>query len=87
MNNKSISRILWKRKASTIANLFEEEKEEDPIVNKIGVNHFRHPVINPPFFMSVKIMDKIAHCCLIDGSFGLKRNVKNHHGRARIIMY
>jgi hypothetical protein len=31
-------------KSSTIANLSEEEKEEDYIVNKVGVNNFRHPV-------------------------------------------
>jgi hypothetical protein len=53
-------------KASTIANLFEE----DSTVNKIGINNFRHPVKNPPFFISVKIMDKIAHCFLIDNSLG-----------------
>jgi ribonuclease HI len=57
-------------KASTIANLFEEEKEEDSIVNKVGVNNFRHPVKNPPFFISKENMDKIAHCCLIDGGSG-----------------
>jgi hypothetical protein len=54
-------------KASTIANLSEEEKEEDTTVNKLGVNNFRYPVKNPPFFISVKIMDNIAHCFLIDG--------------------
>jgi hypothetical protein len=27
-------------KASTIANLSEEEKEEDSFVNKVGVNNF-----------------------------------------------
>jgi hypothetical protein len=57
-------------KDSTIANLSEEAKEEDSIVNKVGVNKFRHPVKNPPFFISVKIMDKIAHCCLIDDGSG-----------------
>jgi ribonuclease HI len=54
-------------KASTIANLCEETKEEDPTVNKIGVNNFRHLVKNPPFFIFVKIMDKIAHFFLING--------------------
>jgi hypothetical protein len=57
-------------KASTIDNLSEEVKEEDSSVNKVGVNNFRHPVKNPPFFISVNIMDKIAHCCLIDGGSG-----------------
>jgi hypothetical protein len=31
-------------KVSTISNLFEESKEEDSIVNKIGVNNFKNPV-------------------------------------------
>jgi hypothetical protein len=57
-------------KVSTIANLFEESKEEDSNVNKIGVNNFRKHVKNTPFYISVKIMDKIAHCCLIDGGSG-----------------
>jgi len=57
-------------KASTIANISEEAKEEDSIVNKIGVNNFRHLVKNPPFFISVKIMDNIAHCYLIDNGLG-----------------
>jgi len=25
---------------------------------------------NPPFYVSMKIMDKISHCCLIDGGSG-----------------
>jgi hypothetical protein len=57
-------------KISTIANLFEDSKEEDSTINRIGVNNFRNPVKNPPFYISVKIMDKIAHCCLIDGGSG-----------------
>jgi hypothetical protein len=55
---------------STIANLFEDSKEEDSIVNRIGVNNFRNPVKIPHFYISVKIMDKIAHCFLIDGGSG-----------------
>jgi hypothetical protein len=54
-------------KISIIANLFEESKEEESTVNNIGVNNFRNPVKNPPFYISEKIMDKIAHCFLIDG--------------------
>jgi hypothetical protein len=42
--------------------------EEDSSVNKVGVDKFRYPVKNPPFYISVKIMDNISHCCLIDGS-------------------
>jgi hypothetical protein len=57
-------------KVSTITNLFEDSKEEDSTINKIGVNNFRKPVKNPPFYISVKIMDQIAHCFLIDGRSG-----------------
>jgi hypothetical protein len=57
-------------KSSTIANLSKEAKEEDYIVNKVGVNNFRHHVKNPPFFISVKIMDKIAHYFLTDIGLG-----------------
>jgi hypothetical protein len=38
-------------KASTIANLFEDAKEEDPTINKICVNNFGHPIKNTPFFI------------------------------------
>jgi hypothetical protein len=53
-----------------VSNLSEEVIEEDSSVNKVGVHNFRHPVKNPHFYISVKIMDKIAHCCLIDGGSG-----------------
>jgi hypothetical protein len=49
-----------------VSNLSEEVNEEDSSLNKVGVNNFRYLVKNPPFYISVKIMDKIAHCCLID---------------------
>jgi ribonuclease HI len=49
-----------------VANLSEEIDEEDSSVNKVGVNNFRHLVKKTPFYISVKIMDKIAICCLID---------------------
>jgi hypothetical protein len=54
-------------KAFVVANLSEEVNEEDSFVNKAGVHNFRYPVKNPPFYIFVNIMDKIAHCCLIDG--------------------
>jgi hypothetical protein len=57
-------------KSYVVANLSEEVNEEDSSVNKVGVHNFRYPVKNPPFYISVKIMDKIAHCCLIDGGSG-----------------
>jgi hypothetical protein len=53
-----------------VANLSEEVNEEDSSVNKEGVHKFRYPVKNPLFYISVKIMDKISHCCLIDGGLG-----------------
>jgi hypothetical protein len=52
-------------KAFIVANLSEEVYEEDSYVNKVGVYNFRYPVKYPPFYISVMIMDKIAHCCLI----------------------
>jgi hypothetical protein len=57
-------------KTSIVSNLSEEVDEEDWYVNKVGVHNFRHPVKNPPFYISVKIMDKISHCCLIDDGSG-----------------
>jgi hypothetical protein len=39
-------------------------------INKVGVYNPRSYVKNPPFYVSSKIMDKIAHCCLIDGGSG-----------------
>jgi hypothetical protein len=56
-------------KISTIANLFEESKEEDSTVNKIGVNNFRNLVKKPLLYISVKTMDKISHCFLMDDGF------------------
>jgi hypothetical protein len=53
-----------------VANLFEEVDEEDLSINKVGVHNFRYPVKNTPFYIFLKIMDKIAHCCLIDGGSG-----------------
>jgi hypothetical protein len=57
-------------KASIVANISEEVSEEDSFVNKVGVHNFRYPIKNIPFYISVKIMDKITHCCLIDGGSG-----------------
>jgi hypothetical protein len=54
-------------KYSIVANLFEEVDKEDSTVNKVGVHNFRHPVKKTLFFISIKIMDKIAQYCLIDG--------------------
>jgi hypothetical protein len=57
-------------KAFVVANLSEKVNEEDSFVNKVGVHKFKYPVKNPPFYIFVNIMDKIAHCCLIDGGSG-----------------
>ena len=54
-------------KYSIVSNLSEEVDEEDLFVNKVGVHNFIHPIKNPPFYIYVNIMDKISHCCLIDG--------------------
>jgi hypothetical protein len=53
-----------------VDNLSEEVNEEDYFVDKVGVHNFRYPAKNIPFYISVKIMDKIPHCCLIDGGLG-----------------
>jgi hypothetical protein len=58
------------RKSSIVAKLYEEVDEEDSSVNKVGVHNFRHPIKKNPFYIFVKIIDKIAHCCLIDGGSG-----------------
>jgi hypothetical protein len=50
-----------------VANLSEEVNEEDSSVKKLGVHKFRYPVQNLPFYNFGNIMDKISHCCLIDG--------------------
>jgi ribonuclease HI len=52
---------------STIDNIFEESKEEDSTVNRIGVNNFRNRIKKNPFYISIKIMEKITHYFLIDG--------------------
>jgi hypothetical protein len=57
-------------KSSIVANLSKEVREEDSSVNKVGVHNFIYPIKNPHFYISVNIMDKIAHCCLIDGGSG-----------------
>jgi hypothetical protein len=54
-------------KSFVVANFSEEVNEEDSSVNKVGVHNFRYPIKNTPFYISVKVMDKIAHCFLIDG--------------------
>jgi hypothetical protein len=53
-----------------VENIYEEVNKEDSSVNKVGVHKFRCPIKNPPFYIYVNIMDKIAHCCLIDGGLG-----------------
>jgi hypothetical protein len=54
-------------KSSIVANISKEVSKEDSSVNKVGVHNFRNPIKNPPFYISIKIMDKITHCFLIDG--------------------
>jgi len=57
-------------KTFTISSLIENEYEEELHVNKLVVHKPRNPVKNPPFYVSMKIMDKLAHYCVIDGGSG-----------------
>jgi hypothetical protein len=57
-------------KNSTIASLYENFDGDYSHVNKLGVNNFRNYVKYPPFYISVIIIDRIAHCCLTNGRFG-----------------
>jgi hypothetical protein len=59
-------KIFMEGKISTVANLTENLEGDYSNVNKIGVNNFKNHVKYPPFYVFVNIMDKIAHCCLID---------------------
>jgi hypothetical protein len=54
-------------KASTITSLTEEQNEEEMYIHKLGVYNPRNNVKNPPFYVSINIMDKVAHCCQIYG--------------------
>jgi hypothetical protein len=56
---------------STISNLNEEQDEEELYINNLVVYNPRNYIKNPPFYVLVKIMDKITHCCLINGGSGL----------------
>jgi hypothetical protein len=53
-----------------VSNLSKEVEEYDSTVNKVGVHNFIHPIKNPPFFISIKSMEKIPHWCLIDDNSG-----------------
>jgi hypothetical protein len=57
-------------KSFDVDNFFEEVNEEDYSINKVGLHNFRYLVKNSPFYIYVNIMDKISHCCLIDGGSG-----------------
>jgi hypothetical protein len=57
-------------KTSTIASLSKEPNEEELYINKVSVYNPRNYVKKPPFYVSIKIMDKFARCCLIDGGPG-----------------
>jgi hypothetical protein len=55
-------------KTSPIDSISKKNDGDESHVYRIGVNNFRILFKNPLFYISVKIMDKIAQCCLIDGS-------------------
>jgi hypothetical protein len=71
---KTHLKIFMEAKDSIVDNLSEEVDEEDSTVNKVSVHNFRHPVKNSMFYIFVKIMDKITHCCLIDDGLGPSEN-------------
>jgi len=50
-----------------VAKISEEVDEGDSSVNKVGVHNFKYPIKNMTFYISIKIMDNITHCFLIDG--------------------
>jgi len=56
-----------KGNTSTIASLYEESSEEGMYINKVGAYNPMSYVKNPPFYVSIKTIDKITHCFLIDG--------------------
>ena len=58
--------------SSVVAAELEDECEPTTCETIGLVNTFKQPW-NSPFFVSMKIMEKIAHCCLIDG--GSRPNV------------
>jgi len=60
-------KIFTKGKTSTISSLIEEKNEEGMYINKVCVYNPRNYIKNPPFYVFVNIMDKIAQSCLIDG--------------------
>jgi hypothetical protein len=53
-------------KNSSITSLPEKHDGDGLHLNKLGVNYFRNSVKTPPFYISIKIMNGIAHCCLVD---------------------
>jgi hypothetical protein len=57
-------------KNSIIDNLSKKRFGDELPINKLGVNNFRNSVKNHSFYISVKIIDRIVHYCLIDGGPG-----------------
>ena len=69
---------LSKERIASIVAITEIEQESHPSSKEVIeiVTTYKQPK-NPPFYVSMKIMDKIAHCCLIDGEFGPNVMSKN----------
>jgi hypothetical protein len=44
-----------------VVTLFNEEYYDPEVMATIS---YRYPIKNPPFYVTMKIMDKIAHHCL-----------------------
>jgi len=53
-------------KTSIIVSLFEEPSEEGMYLNKVGVYITKSYAKNSLLYVSIKIMEKITHYCLID---------------------
>jgi hypothetical protein len=62
-------KIFMEGKTSIVANLTENSNVDESNVNIIGVNSFRNPIKNHPFYIYVKNIEKISHCFLLDGGF------------------
>ena len=57
-----------KAKIPTPIHFLDNHIEEDPLEDKIFVvNNYRNFVKTPPYCVSMKVRDKIPHCCLVNG--------------------
>lgn len=73
---KNLKKFLEKQTKQKVTNsnvsIIEIEQETDHKEVIGTITTYKQPK-NPPFYISMKIVDKIAHCCLING--GSRPNV------------